>query len=262
MWLTLHRALVDFDIFEAKEIAAGREAPSPELVARIDSVRSQLSQEAAHAATRISALAVVLTTNGYLRLDPNVLHYPILEAGTFLARYGMSEVEGCIAGLRQYGTSYEECYAQADALEQSYSRSKGKAGLAIPASVPPLYTGGAGQLQPESATSRRTSYSPSGDVVPAAARLALDSTPASEASASSASAPPAHDAQPRPHSAHTAVPAALASVAPAPPTTPSLPEQAAATLTRWSLSPSVDTHTKVYGGFAAAPTATAFAQGS
>jgi hypothetical protein len=56
MWLTLHRALVDFDILEAKEIAAGRMAPAPELVARLDSVRSQLSQEAAHAATRISAL--------------------------------------------------------------------------------------------------------------------------------------------------------------------------------------------------------------
>ena len=171
----------------------------------------------------------------------------------------MTEVEGCIAGLRQYGTSYEECYAQADALEQSYARHKGQGGPPVAISAPPLYAGGAGQLQPEPmVASRRTSYSPSGDVVPAAARLALDSTPASEGSASSATA--MHD--PQPSSTASAYAALTAVAAPGPPATPSLPEQAAATLTRWSLSPTVDSHTKVYGGFAPAPNATAFAQGS
>lgn len=76
------------------------------------------------------AQAVVLTTNGYLRLDPNVLHYPIHEAGTFLARYGMPEVAGCIDGLRQYGASYEECYTQADALQVSFDRSRAAAAAA------------------------------------------------------------------------------------------------------------------------------------
>jgi hypothetical protein len=174
----------------------------------------------------------------------------------------MTEVEGCIAGLRQYGTSYEECYAQADALEQSYARSKGQAGPSVAISAPPLYAGGAGQLQPELTASRRTSYSPSGDVVPAAARLALDSTPASEASASSASAPSTHDAKPHAPAPTYPHPTTTSTAAIVPPTTPSLPEQAAATLTRWSLSPSVDPHTKVYGGFASTQSATAFAQGS
>lgn len=45
----------------------------------------------------------------------------------------MIEVEGCINGLRQYGTTYEECYAQADALQHSYdeARTRGLAAAAL-----------------------------------------------------------------------------------------------------------------------------------
>lgn len=48
--------MVDFDIFEHKEIMAGRAPPSADVSAHIEALRSQLDQEAAHAATRISAL--------------------------------------------------------------------------------------------------------------------------------------------------------------------------------------------------------------
>lgn len=67
MWICIHRGLLDYDILENKEIRAGRTSPTSELTAQIDKVRSQLSQEAAHAATRISALVSSLPSVGLVK---------------------------------------------------------------------------------------------------------------------------------------------------------------------------------------------------
>jgi hypothetical protein len=55
----------------------------------------------------------VLTKNGYLRLDPAVMHVSCNYAGIFLARFGRPEVQNCIEGLEQYSYSYEEAAEQA-----------------------------------------------------------------------------------------------------------------------------------------------------
>lgn len=68
--------------------------------------------------------AAVLTTNGYLRLDPNVLHFPVYEAGVLLAQLGRPEVLTCVAGLRQYGISAEQCYDEADMMESIYEDAR------------------------------------------------------------------------------------------------------------------------------------------
>lgn len=58
----------------------------------------------------------MLTTNSYLRLDPNVLFASIREGGRYLAKMGRKEVQPCIAGLRQYGMSFEEAFDEVDHL--------------------------------------------------------------------------------------------------------------------------------------------------
>ncbi|KAG8743584.1 hypothetical protein FRC10_011731 [Ceratobasidium sp. 414] len=85
--------------------------------ADIESLQATLAGEAIHSALRIAALTGVLTTNGYLRLDPNVLHYSTYAAGLLLARQGRPEAVNCITGLRQYAFAYEEAHIQADELE-------------------------------------------------------------------------------------------------------------------------------------------------
>lgn len=64
--------------------------------------------------------AGVLTSNGYLRLDPAVMHVSCIQAGTFLARLGRPEVANCIAGLEQYSYSYEEAGEQAREMRKLY----------------------------------------------------------------------------------------------------------------------------------------------
>ena len=51
--------------------------------------------------------AGVLTSNGYMRLDPNAMHWPIYSAGRLLAKLGRQEVFNCIDGLDQNGFAYE-----------------------------------------------------------------------------------------------------------------------------------------------------------
>lgn len=65
----------------------------------------------------------VLTSNGYLRLDPNILHFSTYAAGMFLARHGKPEVKTCIKGLEQYSFAYEEAFEQAKWMQQVYASS-------------------------------------------------------------------------------------------------------------------------------------------
>lgn len=65
----------------------------------------------------------MLTSNGYLRLDPNILHFSTYAAGMFLARNGKAEVRTCIKGLEQYSFAYEEAFEQAKWMQQVYTSS-------------------------------------------------------------------------------------------------------------------------------------------
>jgi hypothetical protein len=49
----------------------------------------------------------VLTSNGYMRLDPNAMHWPIYSAGRLLAGLGRQEALNCIDGLNQNGYAYD-----------------------------------------------------------------------------------------------------------------------------------------------------------
>lgn len=64
-----------------------------------------------------------MTSNGYLRLDPNVLHFAVYTAGMLLAKLGKEEVLDCIAGLKQYGYAYEETFDQAEEMERLYQQN-------------------------------------------------------------------------------------------------------------------------------------------
>ncbi|KAG8722921.1 hypothetical protein FRC08_000021 [Ceratobasidium sp. 394] len=112
MFIILHQAVEDFGI---RDLQRGSD-PSG-ISADIESLQATLAGEAIHSALRIAALTGVLTTNGYLRLDPNVLHFSTYAAGLLLARQGRPEAVNCITGLRQYAFAYEEAHIQADELE-------------------------------------------------------------------------------------------------------------------------------------------------
>ncbi|KAH7340911.1 hypothetical protein B0J17DRAFT_716088 [Rhizoctonia solani] len=112
MYIILHQAVEDFGI---RDLQRGSD-PSG-INADIEPLQAALAGEAVHSALRIAALTGVLTTNGYLRLDPNVLHYSTYAAGLLLARQGRPEAVNCITGLRQYAFAYEEAHIQADEIE-------------------------------------------------------------------------------------------------------------------------------------------------
>lgn len=66
----------------------------------------------------------MLTKNGYLRLDPAVMHVSCNYAGILLARFGRPEVQNCIEGLEQYSYSYEEAADQAHELRRLFSLAR------------------------------------------------------------------------------------------------------------------------------------------
>lgn len=115
MWIILFNALDDYGVRELN----GSPSPPPNS-AQIEAVKRKVADEALHGALRIAGLAGVLTSNGYLRLDPAVMHVSCIQAGTFLARLGRPEVANCIAGLEQYSYSYEEAGDQAREMRKLY----------------------------------------------------------------------------------------------------------------------------------------------
>ena len=54
------------------------------------------------------------------KLDPAVMHFSCLTAGTLLARLGRPEVTNCVAGLKQYNHAYEEAGEEAIEMERVY----------------------------------------------------------------------------------------------------------------------------------------------
>ncbi|KAG6831008.1 hypothetical protein H0H87_006581 [Tephrocybe sp. NHM501043] len=145
MWIILFNALDDFGVKEINNRSVEPNNP------RIEEVRRKVLEEALHGALRISGLAQVLTTNGYLvsppkpffspptplrshlavcidahsrtRLDPAVMHVSCIQAGTLLARMGNEGVKACISGLEQYSYSYEEAGEQAIEMQRVYQQA-------------------------------------------------------------------------------------------------------------------------------------------
>ncbi|KAF9468560.1 hypothetical protein BDZ94DRAFT_1245690 [Collybia nuda] len=117
MWIILFNALDDYGVKELNNQTASVND------IRIEEVKRKIAEEALHGALRIAGLAAVLTSNGYLRLDPAVMHVSCIQAGTLLARLGRPEVKNCIDGLEQYSYSYEEAGDQANDMKRTYQQA-------------------------------------------------------------------------------------------------------------------------------------------
>ncbi|TDL23131.1 hypothetical protein BD410DRAFT_787431 [Rickenella mellea] len=121
MWTILFNAVDDFGIREINELhRIGPNPNHPIDTHNIETVKHKLYDEALHGSLRIAGLTGVLTSNGYLKLDPAVMHFSCLTAGTLLARLGRPEVSNCIAGLKQYSYAYEEAADEAKEMERAY----------------------------------------------------------------------------------------------------------------------------------------------
>ena len=54
------------------------------------------------------------------KLDPAVMHFSCLTAGTLLARVGRPEVSNCVGGLKQYSYAYDEAVEESIEMERTY----------------------------------------------------------------------------------------------------------------------------------------------
>ncbi|KAF8208834.1 hypothetical protein K438DRAFT_1812973 [Mycena galopus ATCC 62051] len=92
MWVVLFNALDDFGIKEVNEVTRMNQPLSMvQNYQQIDLVKRKVADEALHGALRIAGLAGVLTSNGYLRLDPAVMLVSCIQSGNLLARLGRPE---------------------------------------------------------------------------------------------------------------------------------------------------------------------------
>ncbi|KAL5482795.1 hypothetical protein ACEPAI_9390 [Sanghuangporus weigelae] len=136
MWVIVFNAVDDFGIKEFNDAVRMSSLPNMPPNPAIESVKQKILDEALHGALRIAGLTGVLTSNGYLKLDPAVMHFSCLTSGTFLARLGRPEVSNCIAGLKQYNYAYEEAGEEAIEMERVYSTAlSGESDLTHMASV-------------------------------------------------------------------------------------------------------------------------------
>jgi hypothetical protein len=154
MWIILFNALDDRGIRESlgspnsASSAVGTSTAlgsGSGLQQEIEELKTKVLDEALHGAMRIAGLvrsrsssitssmsnpipyftqAGVLTKNGYLRLDPAVMHVSCNYAGILLARFGRPEVQNCIEGLEQYSCSYEEAAEQAQELRRLFALAR------------------------------------------------------------------------------------------------------------------------------------------
>ncbi|KAH9999601.1 hypothetical protein BJV74DRAFT_877006 [Russula compacta] len=125
MWIILFNALDDRGIRESlgSPHSAGT-GVSSSLQQQIEELKTKVLDEGLHGAMRIAGLAGVLTKNGYLRLDPAVMHVSCNYAGMLLARFGRPEVQNCIEGLEQYSYSYEEAAEQAQEIRRVFGLAR------------------------------------------------------------------------------------------------------------------------------------------
>ncbi|KAG8214469.1 hypothetical protein J3R82DRAFT_9522 [Butyriboletus roseoflavus] len=115
IWIGLFSAMDEFGVRD--------DSLSPSGMNQVETVKRKVFEEALNASLRVSALAGVLTSNGYLKLDPAVMHVSIIQAGFFLARLGRPEVQNCIEGLEQYSYAYEETKELSQMIRREYEQT-------------------------------------------------------------------------------------------------------------------------------------------
>jgi hypothetical protein len=136
MWIALFNAMDECGV-------RGDDSLSPSGMNQVETVKRKVFEEALNASLRVSALAGVLTSNGYLKLDPAVMHVSIIQAGYFLGRLGRPEVQNCIEGLEQYSYAYEETKEFAQLIRRDYEQARVKGPLfheminTVPRRTPP-----------------------------------------------------------------------------------------------------------------------------
>lgn len=84
---------------------------------RVQVVLATIQEEALNSALRIAGLTEILRSNQYLRLDPCNSLQSLEQAAHMLIRFQRTEVDIIVAGFRQYGLSYEDCFDKADLME-------------------------------------------------------------------------------------------------------------------------------------------------
>lgn len=135
VWILMWEAIEEFGIAELKVSNASayntetsaRYGSSPatrtkgemELdQSKIRGLSARIYDEALNGALRSANLSQVLCDNGYLRLEAGIMKWSMAEAGFCLTKFKRPEVTSIIEALRQYGQAFEECYDQANELEQ------------------------------------------------------------------------------------------------------------------------------------------------
>ncbi|KAH7885359.1 hypothetical protein F5I97DRAFT_1376184 [Phlebopus sp. FC_14] len=118
MWIALFSAMDEFGVRD--------DSIAPSGMNQVETVKRKVFEEALHASLRVAALAGVLTSNAYLKLDPAVMHVSIIQAGLLLARLARPEVQNCIEGLEQYSYAYEETKETAQQIRREYELALAK----------------------------------------------------------------------------------------------------------------------------------------
>lgn len=92
----------------------------------MDTLNRRVATEALSSAHRIATLASVLSSNGYLKMDPGVTLVPIAEAAYVLARFNRpTETAEIVLALRQYGRAYDLCHELAEETERLFVELNG-----------------------------------------------------------------------------------------------------------------------------------------
>ncbi|KIJ64481.1 hypothetical protein HYDPIDRAFT_132385 [Hydnomerulius pinastri MD-312] len=115
MWIALFNAMDEYGVRDDSIVPSGMN--------QVETVKRKVFDEALNASLRVSALAGVLTSNGYLKLDPAVMHVSIIQAGFLLARLARPEVQNCIEGLEQYSYAYEETKETSQQIRREYEQA-------------------------------------------------------------------------------------------------------------------------------------------
>lgn len=102
-----------------RRLVSEQDLPRDEVpdAAQVQLVLATIQEEALNSALRIAGLTEILRSNQYLRLDPCNSLQSLEQAAHMLIRFQRSEVDIIVAGFRQYGLSYEDCFDKADLME-------------------------------------------------------------------------------------------------------------------------------------------------
>ncbi|CBQ67824.1 conserved hypothetical protein [Sporisorium reilianum SRZ2] len=110
----IHQDRLKRRVASEQDAAPRDEVPDAE---QVQLTLATIQEEALNSALRIAGLTEILRSNQYLRLDPCNSLQSLEAAAHMLIRFQRSEVDIIVAGFRQYGLSYEDCFDKADLME-------------------------------------------------------------------------------------------------------------------------------------------------